>query len=78
MSGRHACYAIVEIELDPPDEEVATVVASDLYDEEGEIAEENGTMMRLVVRPVKELEGRELIMDMHAIMEKTRSKLQKN
>lgn len=60
----------VNVDLEVPGEGVASIVAPGFYNEKGERDVEKGKMMRPVVRPLTELEGRELTMDLYSIISK--------
>jgi hypothetical protein len=60
----------VNVDLEVPGEGVASIVAPGFYNEKGERDAEKGKMMRPVVRPLTETEGRELTMDLYSIIAK--------
>jgi hypothetical protein len=60
----------VNIDLEAPGKAVASIVAPGFYNERGERDAEKGKMMRPVVRPLTEVEGRELTMDLYSIIAK--------
>lgn len=60
----------VNVDLEVPGEGVASIVAPGFYDDKGKRDEEKGKIMRPVVRPLTEAEGRELTMDLYSIIAK--------
>lgn len=64
IDGEGKKKAFLNIDLAPNGDEVASVVAPGLYDKDGNFDAENGEIMRPVVRPLTEEEGRELASDL--------------
>ncbi len=76
--GAYRTRLFVNVDLRIPGEEVAAIVAPDFYDEHGKLDPIKGTMMRPIVRPLTETEGRELTMDLYSIISKVPASHRKN
>lgn len=68
--GNGGSIAFLNIDLDVPGTNTASIVEPGLYDEHGNLDTKNGQMLRKVARPLTELEGRELTMDLYSLMNK--------
>lgn len=60
----------VNVDLTPPDDAPVSIVEPGLYDEKGERNAETGEFARPILRALTEVEGQELIMDLHTLIAK--------
>ncbi len=60
----------VNVDLSPPDGAPASIVEPGFYDENGNRNSETGKFARPIVRALTEVEGQELVMDLHTLIAK--------